>query len=141
MELNIIAKCVEHPCHKIYIHIVQMNNFTVVLYNITPMFKMDGQFIDGEQASISCYDIIQSEASSLDLPCDNVTNIAQEENGDATLIRNVFTADLKDDNTICRCISNKSNSESMLNIHIFPCKFYFHIQEKKRIRRIYLQMI
>lgn len=102
-----------------------MNNFAGELYNITPMLKMDGQFIDGEQASISCFDIIQSDASSLDLSCDNVTNIAHEENDDATLIRNVFTADLKDDNTICRCISNKSNSESMLNIHIFPCKFIF----------------
>lgn len=50
---------------------------------------------------------------------------------DATLIKNVFTADIKDDDTLCRCRSNKSNSESMLNIHIFPCKFYFHIQEKK----------
>ncbi|CAG2228609.1 TTN [Mytilus edulis] len=102
------------------------------LYNITPMLKMDGQFIDGEQASISCFDIIQSDASSLDLSCDNVTNIAHEENDDATLIRNVFTADLKDDNTICRCISNKSNSESMLNIHIFPYKGY-NVSHRKEV--------
>lgn len=128
---SIIVKCVEHLCHNIYIHVDQMNNFAGELYNITPMVKMDGQFIDGEQASISCYDIIQSEASSLDLSCDNVTHIEQEVIDDATSIKNVFTADIKDDDTLCRCRSNKSNSESMLNIHIFPCKFYFHIQEKK----------
>ncbi|VDI83052.1 Hypothetical predicted protein, partial [Mytilus galloprovincialis] len=78
------------------------------LYNITPMLKMDGQFIDGEQASISCYDIIQSDASSLDLSCDN------------------------DDDTLCRCRSNKSNSESMLNIHIFPYKGY-NVSHRKEV--------
>ncbi|XP_076111766.1 uncharacterized protein LOC143080008 [Mytilus galloprovincialis] len=102
------------------------------LYNITPMVKMDGQFIDGEQASISCYDIIQSEASSLDLSCDNITHIEQEVIDDATLIKNVFTADIKDDDTLCRCRSNKSNSESMLNIHIFPYKGY-NVSHRKEV--------
>ncbi|CAC5388702.1 TTN [Mytilus coruscus] len=97
-------------------------NITGEVYNVSPMLTIDGHFIDGKQASITCYDIIQSEASSLDLSCDNVTNIEQEVNDDATLIKNVFTADIKDNDTICRCTSNKSNSESMLHIHIFPYK-------------------
>ncbi|XP_052062611.1 uncharacterized protein LOC127702451 isoform X2 [Mytilus californianus] len=101
-------------------------NLTGELFNISPMLKIDGgddgHFIDGKQASITCYDIIKSEASSLDLSCDNITNIEQEVNDDATLIKNVFTADIKNDDTICRCISNKSNSESMLTVHIFPYK-------------------
>ncbi|XP_052062615.1 uncharacterized protein LOC127702452 [Mytilus californianus] len=93
-----------------------------VIFKMSRILKMDEQFIDGKLASMTCYDITQSELSNLDLSCDNITSMKQDIVNDAASIRTEFIADIKDDGTKCRCNSNQSESESILQIHIVPYK-------------------
>ncbi|VDI72435.1 Hypothetical predicted protein [Mytilus galloprovincialis] len=87
---------------------------------MSPMLKMDEQFIDGKLASLTCYDITDSELSNLDLSCDNITSMKPDVVNDAAFIKTEFIADIKDDGTICRCSVNQSEKESTVQIHIIP---------------------
>ncbi|CAC5361448.1 unnamed protein product [Mytilus coruscus] len=105
-------------------------NMKGLIFKMSPMLQIDEPFIDGKKASITCYDITQSELGSLNLSCHNVTSKNQNFDDDAAFVRTVFIADIKDDGTKCRCNSNKSESESMLQIQIVPYKGHNVSQEK-----------
>ncbi|XP_076111767.1 uncharacterized protein LOC143080009 [Mytilus galloprovincialis] len=92
------------------------------IFNMSPMLKMDDQFIDGKLASLTCYDITESERINLDLSCDNITSMKPDVVNDAAFIKTEFIADIKDDGTKCRCVANQSEKESIVQIHIAPYK-------------------
>jgi hypothetical protein len=91
----------------------------------TPMVQIDGEFIDGYNVSVTCYDITQTEVKALTLSCGNlsINDGIQATDSHAPLLRLTIILDVADDEVTCFCSNNITGDISSITRTIDYCKY------------------